>query len=99
MFELEKKYLKSYFKDRKEIKKTNKIINKNKTVFYKIFNYLINEYYKNLKKEFLDSEIIKDCNIEDAFLIEIKEFLKDKNLADCKNDRIIIDYKTIYYLS
>ena len=56
MLELEKKHLKSYLKDKKKSKKINKTINKNKISFYKTFNYFVNEYYKDLKKEFSDSE-------------------------------------------
>ncbi|MCI8545245.1 MAG: hypothetical protein HFH09_03335 [Bacilli bacterium] len=99
MLELEKKHLKSYLKDKKKSKKINKTINKNKISFYKTFNYFVNEYYKNLKKEFSDSEIIKDCNIDDKVLIEIKEFLKSKNLAKLERETITINYETVEFLS
>lgn len=99
MFELEKKHVKAYLKDKKEIKITNKKINENKTNFYRVFNYLANEYYKNLKKEFLDSEIISSCEITEIVLNEIKDYLKSKNVINCENDKIIINYETVTFLT
>lgn len=99
MFELERKHLKAYLKDRKEIKATDKKIHKNKNNFYKISHYFINEYYKNLKKEFLDSEIINDCEITDIILNEFKEYLRSKNVAKCEDNKITINYETIIFLT
>ena len=58
MLELEKKHWTEYRKAKKEIKMYDNITKENKNKFYKVFNYIKREYYYNLKKEFLDSEII-----------------------------------------
>lgn len=99
MLELEKKHVKAYLKDKKEIKVTNKKINENKTNFHRVFNYLANEYFKNLKKEFLNSEIISSCKITEIVLNEIKDYLKSKNVINCENDKVIINYETVTFLT
>ena len=99
MLELEKKHVKAYLKDRKEVKATNKKIHENKTNFYKVFHYFIDEYYRNLKKEFLDSEIIINFEITDMILNEIKEYLKSNNVAQIEENKIIINYETVMFLT
>jgi len=98
MLELEKKHVKAYYKEKKELKTYNKKINLTETEFHKIFYYISNEYYYNLKKEFNDSEIIEKCNISIDILNEIKELFKKKELAIVDSGKIIISYETIIFL-
>ena len=89
MLELEKKHWTEYRKAKKEIKMYDNITKENKNKFYKVFNYIKREYYYNLKKEFLDSEIIEQCNVSEEILDDIKAFLKNK---------FTISYETVVYL-
>ncbi len=98
MLELEKECFKDYRKRKKDLKYYNQKVNSNETKFYKIFYYIINEYYYNLQKEFTDEMIIDKCNISTEILNEIKEFLKNKNVAVVKEDKILITYETVIFL-
>ncbi|MCI9234166.1 MAG: hypothetical protein HFH08_06240 [Bacilli bacterium] len=42
--------------------------------------------------------IIDKCNISTEILNEIKEFLKNKNVAVVKEDKILITYETVIFL-
>lgn len=98
MLELEKKHWTEYRKAKKEIKMYDNITKENKNKFYKVFNYIKREYYYNLKKEFLDSEIIEQCNVSEEILDDIKAFLKNKNLIQSFKNKFTISYETVVYL-
>lgn len=98
MLELEKKHWTEYRKAKKEIKMYDNITKENKNKFYKVFNCIKREYYYNLKKEFLDSEIIEQCNVSEEILDDIKAFLKNKNLIQSFKNKFTICYETVVYL-
>lgn len=98
MFSLEKECWREYKKKKKSLKTYNKKINTTETEFYKVFYYISNEYYYDLRKEFTDKEIIEACNVKETLLSEIKAFLKIKNLATIKPDKIVISYETVVFL-
>lgn len=98
MLELERKYWKEYKAEKRIMREYKQAIKINKIKFFNVFHYLINEYYKNLKKEFLDSEIIEKCHVTADIVNEVKSFLENKKIAQITKNKLHIHFETILFL-